>query len=52
MKSKSYGERLTLTLGVASWIMGSAHHVIMVIISAKLFKKNLSCLKVMKRTEM
>jgi hypothetical protein len=34
-----YREHLTLTLGVATWMLGSAHHVIMVTISAKVFKK-------------
>jgi hypothetical protein len=51
IQSETYGEHLTLTLGVATWIFGSAHHVIMVIISAKLFFFLISDLKVMEWTQ-
>jgi hypothetical protein len=44
VQSKSHGEHLALTLGVATWMLGSAHpHMVMTY--AKLFKKKFSGMK-------
>jgi hypothetical protein len=50
IKSKGYEKHLTLTLEEAIGMLDSTHHVIMVTISAKLFLKCFSGLKVMEQT--
>jgi hypothetical protein len=50
IKSKRYGEHITLDLVVATQLMSSAHRLIMVITCAKLFQNIFRGLKVLEQT--